>query len=125
MGVYLNSKSPFVLFQEDFAYTYFVDKSEIIAELVPLVEMEKNVVESSGNDRGKGYKYVCITRPCRFGKTLTANMISSYFCRGVDSGEFFQNTKISGCEWYKRHFLIYLSGNMKLSGMFSCFIPDI
>ena len=38
MGVYLNSKKPYLLFREDFSSTYFVDKTEILKELVPLVE---------------------------------------------------------------------------------------
>ena len=45
MGVYLNSKSPYLLFRRDYAATYFVDKTEIIKELIPLVELEENRIE--------------------------------------------------------------------------------
>ena len=103
MGVYLNSKKPYLLFREDFSSTYFVDKTEILKELVPLVELKENVIEKSGEHGGKGHKYVCITRPRRFGKTVMANMISSYFGKGINSSEVFRGLKVSGCDWYEKH----------------------
>lgn len=103
MGVYLNSKKPYLLFQEDCSLTYFIDKTEILKELVPLVELKENVIEKSVADGGKGHKYVCITRPRRFGKTVMANMISSYFGKGIDSSEIFGKLKVSGHDWYEKH----------------------
>lgn len=85
MGVYLNSRSAYSLFCEDYALTYYVDKTDILAELVPIVELVKNLLERSGSNRGRGQKYVAITRPRRFGKTVMANMIASYFGKGADS----------------------------------------
>lgn len=103
MGFYLNSKKPYLLFQEEFSSTYFIDKTDILKELVPLVELRKNTIEKSGSNMGKGHKYVCITRPRRFGKTVTANMISSYFGKGRDSGEIFDGLNVSAYDWYKKH----------------------
>ena len=103
MGVYLNSKKPYLLFREDCSSTYFVDKTDILKELVPLVELKENIIEKSGENGGKGHKYVCITRPRRFGKTVMANMISSYFGKGINSSEVFRELKVSGYDWYKRH----------------------
>lgn len=102
MGVYLNSKSAYGLFRRDYASTYYVDKTKILADLVPLVELEKNGIEQSGPNQGKGQKYVSITRPRRFGKTVMANMIASYFGKGVDSS-LFCNLKVSSCDWFKKH----------------------
>ena len=103
MGVYLNSTSVYGLFQEDFYLTYYVDKSEIISELIPLVELKRNIREKTGVDRGKAPKYVTITRPRRFGKTVMANMIASYFGKGVDSHEEFDTLKVSKYPWYRKH----------------------
>lgn len=103
MGVYLNSRSAYGLLREDYASAYFVDKTDILAELVPLVESEENEIEQSGPNQGKGQKYVAITRPRRFGKTVMANMIASYFGKGVDSGRLFCNLKVSKYDWYERH----------------------
>lgn len=71
-GVYLNGTGGYGLFQEDFSLTYYVDKSEILAELVPLIELKGNISEKNGIAKGKGLKYVAITRPRRFGKTIMA-----------------------------------------------------
>ena len=103
MGVYLNDPSAYGLFQEDFSLTYYVDKSEIFKELVPLIEIKKNVSERNGANRGKGPKYVAITRPRRFGKTVMANMIAAYFGKGIDSHEEFDTLKVSEYPWYKKH----------------------
>lgn len=115
MGVYLNSTSAYGLFRRDYASTYFVDKSEILKELVPLVELDENEIEKSGPGQGKGPKYVAITRPRRFGKTVTANMIASYFGKGIDSGRIFRNLRVSGYEWFEehlnRHNVIHISFN--------------
>ena len=103
MGVYLNSRNVYGLFRRDYASTYFVDKTDILAELVPLVELEENGIEKSGPNQGKGQKYVAITRPRRFGKTVMANMIASYFGKGADSGSVFRNLKVSEYEWFEKH----------------------
>lgn len=103
MGVYLNSRSSYSLFCEDYASTYYVDKTDILAEFVPIVELKENLSEWSGINRGKGQKYVAITRPRRFGKTVMANMIAAYFGKGVDSNEEFGTLSISKYPWYKKH----------------------
>ena len=44
---------------------YFIDKTNMLAELFPLVQ--------------EGNHFLCITRPRRFGKTVMANMIGAFF----------------------------------------------
>lgn len=46
MGVYLNSKSPYLLFRWDCGSAYFIDKSNILKELVCLVDWEENRPEN-------------------------------------------------------------------------------
>ena len=87
MGVYLNGTSAYGLFQEDYSMTYYIDKTKILSELIPM----------------KGLKYVAITRPRRFGKTVMANMIASYFGKGVDSHKEFDSLAVSKYPWYKKH----------------------
>lgn len=103
MGVYLNGKNAYGLFQEAVSLTYFVDKTSILDELVPILEPKGNTLEKEGTFRGKSLKYVCITRPRRFGKTMTANMIASFFGKGVDSSREFEGLKASEYIWYKKH----------------------
>ena len=103
MGIYLNSKSPYLLFQRESASAYFVDKTEILKDLVPLVGLEEDLAAKQACVQARGQKYVCITRPRRFGKTVMANMIASYFSKGVDSRETFQKLKASRFAWFEEH----------------------
>src|SRR5699024_11863123 len=115
MGVYLNSKSPYGMFREDYSLTYYVDKTDILSELVPLIELKNNIGESTGENLAKGLKYVAVTRPRRFGKTVMANMIASYFGKGADSHKEFDTLKAARQPWYKKHLnqhnVIYISFN--------------
>lgn len=103
MGIYLNGKKAYGLFQEDASLTYYVDKTDILNELVPILEQKKNRTDKTGSDKGKSLKYICITRPRRFGKTVMANMIASYLGKGVDSSKEFDRLKVSQYEWYRKH----------------------
>ncbi len=89
MGVYLNSQAAYTLYRNETTKTYFVDKTRILEELFPLVE--------SGNH------YVCITRPRRFGKTVMANLIASFFTKGVDASGVFDRLSISANSDYRKH----------------------
>ncbi|SDP86307.1 PD-(D/E)XK nuclease superfamily protein [Clostridium gasigenes] len=81
VAIYLNTNKPLENYIELFDEKYFVDKSEIIALL---------------NDRisTKG-KYVCITRPRRFGKSSVAHMLGAYYSKSVESKDIFDSLKIS------------------------------
>jgi hypothetical protein len=47
-------------------------------------------------------RYVCVSRPRRFGKSITANMIAAYFEKGCDSRSLFEGRKLSETEnWDK------------------------
>lgn len=102
MGVYLNSKKPYLMFQEARLSRYFVDKSRLLKDLIPITDQTS---PAGGNPASgeKDPKYICITRPRRFGKTMAANMISSYFGKGFDSSTLFQNLAVSSCEWFTEH----------------------
>ena len=69
-------------FKECLADDIYVDKSMMIAELNKL--LGKN-----------GRKYVCVSRPRRFGKSMAGAMIASYYSRGCDSRPLFDRLKIS------------------------------
>lgn len=99
----MNGKKAYGVFQEDVAFTYYVDKTDILDELVPILELKNSRTRQEKSGRGKGLKYICITRPRRFGKTMIANMIASYLGKGVDSSGEFDRLKASGYEWYKKH----------------------
>ena len=72
MGVYLNPGAD--LFLEARRDEIYVDKSALIEELNKVY--------------GKSRKYVCVSRPRRFGKTMAANMVCAYYDRTVTEDVF-------------------------------------
>ncbi|MFG6357901.1 MAG: ATP-binding protein [Acetatifactor sp.] len=89
MGMYLNSVAPYMNYREMAADPYYVDKSAMIKEFMETL--------------GTPDKYICITRPRRFGKTVIANMLAAFFSKGMDSREIFQNLRIAETAGYERH----------------------
>ena len=47
--------------------------------------------------------YICNSRPRRFGKSVTANMLAAYYSRGCDSEEMFSGLKIGKTEDFRKH----------------------
>lgn len=97
MGQFLNNKEPYDKFKTVMNGTYFVDKSEILEELIPALQQEQ--------------RFFCITRPRRFGKTVMANMIAAFF---ENTGELslFEHLHIAEYAGYKeqagKHDVIYI-----------------
>lgn len=89
MGFYLDSAAPKTLYRSQVKSPYFVDKSIVLNELFKFMETES--------------KHICITRPRRFGKTVMANMIASFFTDAVDSSDIFDYLKIANEDDYKKY----------------------
>lgn len=89
MGIYLNSRSAYTLYKSETEKPYFVDKSKMLEELFPLVQ--------TGNN------HICITRPRRFGKTVMANMIASFFSKACDAQDIFRPLQIAQAEEYDKY----------------------
>ena len=47
--------------------------------------------------------YICNSRPRRFGKSITANMLTAYYSRGCSSREMFSELEISKAEDFEKH----------------------
>ena len=47
--------------------------------------------------------YICNSRPRRFGKSITANMLTAYYSKGCDSQDLFAELKISEASDFKKH----------------------
>ena len=89
MGLYLNSRRSYTLYQNIANSNYFVDKTKILTELIPLMNTAANCI--------------CITRPRRFGKTVMANMLAAFFGKGVDSARIFDKLEIAQSKLYQKH----------------------
>jgi hypothetical protein len=88
-------------YREVYNSPYFVDKTLILEELI------SNIATTQ--------KYICITRPRRFGKTIMANMIASFFSKGCDAKEIFDELEIAKRDCYLKHLnryhVIFISFN--------------
>ena len=47
--------------------------------------------------------YICNSRPRRFGKSITADMLTAYYSKGCDSGNMFSGLEISQSPDFKEH----------------------
>ncbi|GHV24191.1 hypothetical protein FACS189465_0970 [Clostridia bacterium] len=89
MPYFLNADTIKNSFTEVAKYKYFVDKTKMIKDINECIETPD--------------KYLCITRPRRFGKTINAMMLACYYSRTADFKQLFDNTEINKCEFYEKH----------------------
>ena len=87
MGIYLNPDN--IDFQEALNSKIYVDKTELIKYTNDVIRTED--------------KYVCVSRPRRFGKSMAANMLVAYYSRGCDSKEMFSSYKIAAEQSFEKH----------------------
>ncbi len=87
MGIYLNPTNQ--NFYEAVNKEIYVDKSLLIQHIEYL--------------RNKINKYICVSRPRRFGKSTDANMLVAYYSKGCDSHHIFDSLKISQTDYYLEH----------------------
>lgn len=87
MGIYLNPGSD--KFRMSMNGKIYIDKSGLIAELNPLIETED--------------RFVCVSRPRRFGKTMAANMLAAYYGCDEDTSDLFSGLSVSDSRCYKQH----------------------
>ena len=87
MGYYLNPSSP--RYEKLKKSKAFVDKTDIF--------------EILNENLGKEKSFFCLSRPRCFGKSVTAQMICSYYARCQDSSSLFDNLKIASFDDYKKH----------------------
>ena len=70
--------------------------SEIYIDKTRLLEYINQVINTTS-------KFICNSRPRRFGKSMTADMLSAYYSRGCDSKELFKNYEISTVSSYEKN----------------------
>lgn len=79
MGIYLNPGSD--RYEEALRTEIYVDKTNMISFLNSVVNTKR--------------KYVAVSRPRRFGKTTTADMISAYYDCSINARDLFEDKKVS------------------------------
>ena len=87
MGSYLNPGSG--RFRGSLRSRIYVDKTGLIAKLNDWLFTEQ--------------KYVCVSRPRRFGKSMAADMLAAYYDSGEDTTELFAGLAVSQSATYREH----------------------
>ncbi|MDR1834380.1 MAG: ATP-binding protein [Fusobacteriaceae bacterium] len=103
MGTYLNPTNE--LFKMTRDTDPYVDKSGLIAELNRMIHTSN--------------RWVCVSRPRRFGKTTTANMLNAYYGIGNDSAELFEDLAISKDASFEKHLNRYNVIFLDIANFFS------
>ena len=119
MGVYLNPGND--MFQTALNSEIYVDKTD-------LIRITNKVL-------GTMQKFVCISRPRRFGKSMAAYMLAAYYGKDCDSSEQFAPYKIATCDCYEKYLNQYnvimlniqdfLSMSSSIDEMLSCIQSEV
>ena len=87
MGIYLNPGNEGFL--EAVSSKIYVDKTGLIKYTNELMNTEQ--------------KYICVSRPRRFGKSMALKMLAAYYSRGCDSAALFAKRKIERNKSFEKH----------------------
>ena len=87
MGIFVNPDNS--AFQTALNSKIYVDKTGMIEYTNQVMDTEQ--------------AWICNSRPRRFGKSITANMLVAYYSKGCDSKKMFEGLEISRSETFKEH----------------------
>lgn len=87
MGIYLNPGNE--KFRMAVNSEIYVDKTMLISEINKLIDTEK--------------RFIAVSRPRRFGKSMAVNMLEAYYGKECDSERLFEPYKISRNEYFDDH----------------------
>ena len=87
MGIYLNPDSS--KFEEAVNSAIYIDKTGLLTYTNSVLHTMQ--------------KYICISRPRRFGKSIAANMITAYYSRGCDARQLFSKFEIAKSDEFEKH----------------------
>lgn len=87
MGSYLNPRNKG--FRESLNSEIYIDKTGLIEKTNAVIDTRQ--------------KFLCVSRPRRFGKSMAADMLAAYYERGEDSSVLFDSLKISKAASYQVH----------------------
>ncbi len=103
MAIYLNTNAAYKDFEMLRNDRYFVDKSAMIEKVSERIKTKN--------------RYLCITKPRRFGKTSALNMLGAYYGKAYPSDALFEGLDISKSKSYASHLNKYNIINISMNGL--------
>ena len=70
--------------------------SEIYVDKTGLLAYTNKVMDTTA-------KFICNSRPRRFGKSITADMLTAYYCKGCSSEEMFSSLEIGQAPGFTKY----------------------
>ena len=61
------------------------------------------LISLTNNFINKSRRFICVTRPRRFGKSVTVKMLNAYYSKGCDSKALFSELKIASSPDFEKH----------------------
>ena len=103
MGIYVNPGNENL--KIDLNSKIFVDKSLFIKKISEFINTDS--------------RFICVSRPRRFGKTRVGSLMKAYFSKGCDSREIFSNLKIANDPCFDENLNKFNVLSVDLGAMFS------
>lgn len=80
------------------------DNSAFVRALNSKIYIDKSGLISYTNDVAETLNsFICNSRPRRFGKSITADMLTAYYSRGCDSETIFSGLEIGNSPTFKKY----------------------
>lgn len=85
------------------------------------IYVDKTLLIDETNSRlgNSNFKFLCVARPRRFGKSIAGNMLAAYYSKGADSRELFEPYKISKTEKFEKNLNKFNVVHIDLNAMHS------
>ena len=103
MGIYINPGNENL--KKALNSEIFVDKSLFIGKISKFLNTEQ--------------RFICVSRPRRFGKTMIGNLMKAYFSKGCESKEIFSKLKIANDPCFGENLNKFNVLSIDLGGFFS------
>ena len=68
------------------------------------------------------FKFMCLSRPRRFGKSIAEDMLAAYYSKGADSRNLFAPYRISKAEDFEKHLNNFNVIKIDLNAMYGTWI---
>ena len=107
MGVYLNTNNQ--NFTEQIQTGTYIDKTMLIEQ-------------TNKRLNNADFKFVCISRPRRFGKSIAEDMLAAYYSKGANSAELFAPYKIAKSETFGKYLNKYNVIKVDLNARYSMWL---
>ena len=104
MGIYLNPSNR--NFSAQIATGRYIDKTMLIAETNKWLD-------------DPDFKFICMSRPRRFGKSIAEDMLAAYYSKGADSRKLFSPFRIAQTVSFEKHLNKYHVLHIDLNSLYA------